>query len=131
MFICSSTPRSDVLVCIHMYMQKNLQLCIIHYLPPPPSRHYSPPSLTSPSLQLHPPLYDTGVGGGLQDFCTITFLVFLINDVAEHFSGAPNNNFRKIICSEDDLRSRIFGSFSDKFLACLPLLGFSNFIKIV
>ena len=46
-------------------------------------------------------------------------------------SGAPNDNFRKIICSEDDLRSRIFGSFSDKFLACLPLLGFSNFKKIV
>ena len=46
-------------------------------------------------------------------------------------SGAPNDNFRKIICSEDDLRSRIFGSFSDKFLACLPLLEFSNFQKIV
>ena len=39
------------------------------------------------------------------------------------------NNFRKIICSEDDLRSRIFGSFSVKFLACLPLLGFSNIKK--
>ena len=46
-------------------------------------------------------------------------------------TGAPNDNFRKIICSEDDLRSRIFGSFSEKFLACLPLLGFSNFKKIV
>ena len=45
--------------------------------------------------------------------------------------GAPNDNFRKIICLEDDLRSRIFGSFSEKFLACLPLLGFSNFKKIV
>ena len=46
--------------------------------------------------------------------------------------GAPDNdNFRRIICSEDDLRSRIFGSFSDKFLACLPLLRFSNFKKIV
>ena len=28
--------------------------------------------------------------------------------------------------SEDDLRSRIFGTFVVKFLACLPLLGFSN-----
>ena len=46
-------------------------------------------------------------------------------------SGAPNDNFRKIICWEDDLRSRIFESFSDKFLACRPLLGFSNFKKIV
>ena len=28
-------------------------------------------------------------------------------------------------------RTRIFGSFSDKFLACLPFLGFSNLKKIV
>ena len=41
-------------------------------------------------------------------------------------TGAPNDNFRKNICSEDDLRSRIFGTFVVKFLACLPLLGFSN-----
>ena len=34
--------------------------------------------------------------------------------------------FSKNICSEDDLRSRIFGTFVVKFLACLPLLGFSN-----
>lgn len=40
--------------------------------------------------------------------------------------GAPNDNFRENICSEDDLRSRIFGTFVVKFLACLPLLGFSN-----
>ena len=30
------------------------------------------------------------------------------------------------ISSEDDLRSRIFGTFVVKFLACLPLLGFSS-----
>ena len=41
-------------------------------------------------------------------------------------SGAPNDNFWKNICSEDDLRSRIFGTFVVKFLACLPLLGFSD-----
>ena len=40
-------------------------------------------------------------------------------------SGAPNVNFRDI-CSEDDLRSRIFETFVVKFLACLPFLGFSN-----
>ena len=34
--------------------------------------------------------------------------------------------FSENICSEDDLRSRIFGAFAVKFLACLPLLGFSN-----
>ena len=34
--------------------------------------------------------------------------------------------FSENICSEDDLRSRIFGTFVVQFLACLPLLGFSN-----
>ena len=34
--------------------------------------------------------------------------------------------FSENICSEDDLRSRIFVTFAVKFLACLPLLGFSN-----
>ena len=46
-------------------------------------------------------------------------------------SGAPNGNFREDICSEDDLRSRIFGAFVVKFLSCLPLLGFSNIYKMV
>ena len=46
-------------------------------------------------------------------------------------TGAPNGNFRENICSEDDLRSRIFGAFVVKFLACLPLLGFSNIYKMV
>ena len=41
-------------------------------------------------------------------------------------SGVPNDNFWKNICSEDDLRSRIFGTFVVKFLAYLPLLGFSD-----
>ena len=30
-------------------------------------------------------------------------------------TGAPNDNFRKNICSEDNLRSRIFGRFVVKF----------------
>ena len=42
-------------------------------------------------------------------------------------SGAPNDNFRKNICSGDDLRSRIFGTFVVKFHACLPLLGLTDF----
>ena len=45
------------------------------------------------------------------------------------FSGAPNGNFRENICSEDDLRSRIFGAFVVKFLACLPLLDFRTSTK--
>ena len=46
-------------------------------------------------------------------------------------TGAPNGNFRENICSEDDLRTRIFGTFVVKFLPCLPLLGFSNTYKMV
>ena len=34
--------------------------------------------------------------------------------------------FSENIYSGDDLRSTIFGTFVVKFLACLPLLGFSN-----
>ena len=39
--------------------------------------------------------------------------------------------FSENICSEDDSRSRILGTFVVKFLACLPLLGFSNIWKMV
>ena len=49
----------------------------------------------------------------------------------EESPGAPNGNFRENICSEDDLRPRIFGAFVVKFPACLPLLGFSNIYKMV
>ena len=52
-------------------------------------------------------------------------------NVIKGASGAPNGNFRENICSEDDLRSRIFGAFVIKFLICLPLLGFSNIYNMV
>ena len=48
-----------------------------------------------------------------------------------YFSTVITQRQRENICSEDDLRSRIFGTFVVKFLACLPLLGFSNIYKIV
>ena len=50
----------------------------------------------------------------------------LRNKRSSLLSEAPNDNFRKNVCSEDDLRSRIFRTFVVKFLACLLLLGFSN-----
>ena len=61
----------------------------------------------------------------------ILFLVGMICPLMqEHFllplSGVPNDNFRKNICSEDDLSSRIFETFVVKFLACLPLLVFEH-----
>ena len=44
------------------------------------------------------------------------------------YTGTPGTQrqFSENICSEDDLRPRIFGTFVVKFLACLPLLGFPN-----
>ena len=36
------------------------------------------------------------------------------------------SQFSENICWEDDLRSRVFGTFVVKLLACLALLGFSN-----
>ena len=39
--------------------------------------------------------------------------------------------FLENVSSEDDLRSRIFGTFVVKVLACLPLLGFSNIYRMV
>ena len=49
----------------------------------------------------------------------ITFLVL------SSFRGTQRQ-FSENICSEDDLRCRIFGTFVVKFLACPSLLGFSN-----
>ena len=40
--------------------------------------------------------------------------------------GGTQRQFSENICSEDDLKSRTFGTFVVKFLPCLPLLGFSN-----
>ena len=48
-----------------------------------------------------------------------------------HCLRGTQRQFSENICSEDDLRSRIFGTFVVKFLACLSLLGFSNIYKMV
>ena len=53
------------------------------------------------------------------------------NDFAKRelgLTGAPSTRrqFLENIYSEDDLRSRSFGTFAVKCFACLPLLGFSN-----
>jgi len=59
--------------------------------------------------------------------------LFSATSRAVHMELVPNltgrgtqRQFSENICSEDDLTSRIFGTFVVKFLACLPLLGFSN-----
>ena len=49
------------------------------------------------------------------------------NNEVSILTGGTQRQFSENICSEDDLRSRIFRAlFVVKFLACLPLLGFSN-----
>ena len=45
--------------------------------------------------------------------------------VHDGFQGHSTYTFGKYLL-EDDLRSSIFGTFVVKFLACLPLVGFSN-----
>ena len=45
------------------------------------------------------------------------------NKCMRNQQGAPNVNFRTVSVRKT---SRIFGTFVAKFLACLPLLGFSN-----
>ena len=52
-------------------------------------------------------------------------LVVLCEMVHLNYRGTQRQ-FSKNSCLEDDLRSRILGTFAGKFLACLPLLGFSN-----
>ena len=51
-----------------------------------------------------------------------------VRSPADHgpHSRGTQRQLSENICSEDNLRSRIFGTFVVKFLACLPLLGFSN-----
>ena len=41
-----------------------------------------------------------------------------------HFIRGTQRQFLENICSEEDFKSRIFGTIVVKFLVCLPLLGF-------
>ena len=47
-------------------------------------------------------------------------------DCRMHIFRGTQRQFSENVRSENDLRSRIFGAFIVEFLACLPLLGFSN-----
>ena len=59
----------------------------------------------------------------LKPFCRLP--VSMIIDWIVSIRGTQLQ-FSENICWEDDLRSRIFGTFVVKFLTCLSLLGFSN-----
>ena len=52
--------------------------------------------------------------------------VFVITKTGGVLIRGTQGQFSKNICSEDDLRFTIFGTFVVKFLACMPLLGFLN-----
>ena len=58
-------------------------------------------------------------------FSRLSLSVKSYGETIQMKQGHPTSIFQNI-CSEDDLRSRILGTFVVKFLACLPLLGFSN-----
>ena len=56
---------------------------------------------------------------------TTAYVRYILNHVMKSVRGTQRQ-FSENICSEDDLRSRISGTFVVKFLACLLLLGFPN-----
>ena len=85
-----------------------------------PRTHAVPLFISSKILPLQM-LYAEKVGGKVS---SIMFDVSRMN--APSNIGGTQRQFSENICSEDDLRSRIFGTFVVKFFGCLPLLGFSN-----
>ena len=68
-----------------------------------------------------------------QQLCTfglVTLILTLVSLIIFHhfhihvdYIRGTQRQFSENICWEDDLRSRIFGTFFVKFIACLPLLG--------
>ena len=65
------------------------------------------------------------IGIMMMKMMMMTILSALQSSYNTHFQGHPTSIYGKI-CSEDDLRSRIFGTVVVQFFASLPLLGFSN-----
>ena len=63
--------------------------------------------------------------------CSIIRIISLSFPLAFINLRGTQRQFLENICSEDDLRYRIFGTFVVKFLACPPLLGFSNPPKMI
>ena len=61
--------------------------------------------------------------------CGYLIYIFITSESLQDVRGTQQQSSENI-CSEDDLRSRIFGTFVLKFLACLPVLGFSNICKM-
>ena len=71
---------------------------------------------------------DLRLGGGELGSLVVPMILAIVTSRTENraTSRGTQRQFSENICSEDDLRSRIFGTFVVKFFACMPLLGFSN-----
>ena len=54
------------------------------------------------------------------------YIIIIIYEVPTLTNRETQRQFSENICSGDDLRFRIFETFVVKFLAFLPLVGFSN-----
>ena len=67
---------------------------------------------------------DVNSKGPSLDSCGTPDSAHLDEYVLSPIMRGTQRQFLENICSEDDLRSRIFATFVVKFLACLPLLGF-------
>ena len=61
-----------------------------------------------------------------RDLCTRVMFCKFYKLLEPYANRGTQRQFSENICSEDDLRSRILGTFVVKLLACLPVLGFSN-----
>ena len=90
--------------------------------PPPP-----PPGLETIQTGLRTPIPSVI----FEPFADKRFLKIIEPNLVPGSQGHPTSIFGKYFGSEDDLRSRILETFVVKFLACLPLLGFSNIYKMV
>ena len=67
---------------------------------------------------------DVNSKGPSLDSCGTPDSAHLDEYVLSPIMRGTQRQFLENICSEDDLRSRIFATFVVKCLACLPLLGF-------
>ena len=56
----------------------------------------------------------------------IAYVIYVSFECCVPLFRGTKRQFSENICPQDDLRSRIFGTFVVKFLACQPLPGFSS-----
>ena len=70
--------------------------------------------------------FPLGVYSCIDTFSRKIHFLFVCHLNSNPLVRGTQRQFSENICSEDDLRSILFGTSVVKFLACLPLLGFSK-----